>query len=275
VLLFSGMAMASPSVQKIKPQEVVAKHLESIGTPEARQAAKSIVVTGTCSVTTQTAGAGAGKVDGQVVLASEGAKHLIGMTFSSPDYPLERIGYDGENISVGFLRPGVRSRLGNFIIANQSIFKQGLVGGTLSTSWALLNLTESGAKLNYEGLKKIDNRDVHKLGFLPRRGSDMRVSLYFDAQTFRHVRSEYERIVAARQGNSPDASAGQRESRFRLVEDFSDFTKVNNLTLPRTYKMQMFIDVQSGTIIYDWLFNLRQFRVNQPLDANAFDVNAS
>lgn len=258
------------AADRLSAEEIVVKHLESIGSPEARQTIKSIVTAGVCTVTKR----GGGQMSGRAVLASEGAKHLIGMTFASTDYPVEKIGYDGEELTVGYVRPGVLTQFGTFMVANGSIFKQGLVGGTLSTSWALLHLDDNKPKLDYAGTKKINDREVYQIKYLPRKGSDMRVSLYFDAETFRHVRSEYERTISAGQGASVNSSANQRESRFQFVEDFGDFKKIGKLTLPTTYRMHMSVEVQSGTVVYDWVLNLTQFRANAPIDAGSFNVNA-
>lgn len=268
-------AFAAKNRDKITPSEIIAKHLAAIGADKDRQAVKSQLAVGTVNATTRSGNAGVGRIDGRVVMASQGARNLIGMAFDSPDYPSEKFGYDGKNLSIGFVRPGVRSRFGQFIISNQSIFKQGLVGGVLSSSWALLDPAAGNAKLDYAGTEKINDREAYKIRYQPRRGSDMRITLYFDAENFRHVRSLYEREIAAGQSVSVDASSRLRDTRYRLTEDFSDFKKEGGLTLPHTYKIEMQVEVQSGTLIYDWLLKLGQFKFNTEFDANSFDVTAT
>ena len=274
-LMISAAAAQAANRDKMNPADIIAKHLAAIGTDKDRQAVKSQLAVGTVNASTRSGNTGVGRIDGRVVMASQGARNLIGMVFDSPDYPSEKFGYDGKKLTIGFVRPGVRSRFGQFIISNESIFKQGLIGGALSSSWTLLDPSAEKAKLEYAGTEKINNRETHKIRYQPRRGSDMRITLYFDTENFRHVRSLYEREVAAGQGANPNDSSRLRDTRYRLTEDFSDFKKESGLTLPHTYKMQMLIDVQSGTLVYDWQLNLNQFNFNTEFDANAFDVTAT
>ncbi len=272
VFIFSLLTNLSAAGDKIKPQEIITKHLESIGSPEARAAMKSVTIIGSSKVTFF--GSGGGVAEGITVLASDGDKYLVAMKFNNPKYPFEKLGYDGNEFSVGFIRPGVHSALGDFLRTNQTTFKRGVMSGVLSTSWELLNFDEKDAKLKYAGTKKIDSKNLHKLEYNPKKGSDLNISLFFDTETFRHVRTEYTRVIAARQGATVDASAGQSEIRYKLVEEFSDFKEENKLTLPHTYRIYMEVLAGSGTTSYEWLLNLQKFNFNQPIDAKEFKVDS-
>jgi hypothetical protein len=62
--------------------------------------------------------------------------------------------------------------------------------------------------------------------------------MYFDEKTFRHVRTEYTVVRNAAIGTGGvDSSASQTSVTYRVYEDFSDFTKMGDLTLPKTYKI--------------------------------------
>ncbi len=271
IFIFSLSATLFAGGDKMTPEELIAKHLESIGTPEARAAMKSVTAIGTTKATFF--GRGGGVAEGIAVVASEGDKYLVAMKFNNPDYPYEKMGYNGDDLSVGFIKPGVRSVLGEFLRTNQTTFKRGIFSGVLSTSWELLNFDDKDAKLKYGGMEKIDGKKYHELDYNPRKGSDLSISLFFDPETFRHVRTEYKRTLAARQGASVDASAGQSETRYKLVEDFSDFKEENKLTLPHTYKIYLEILSGNGTNSYEWLMNLQKFNFNQPIDATEFKVD--
>ena len=84
-------------------------------------------------------GRGTGETSGLVVLASQGKNNLIGMKFNTPDYPHEKMGYDGKDFTVGFVKPGERSALGDFMRNNDKTFEVGILGGVLSTSWEFLD----------------------------------------------------------------------------------------------------------------------------------------
>src|SRR5438445_3096060 len=188
LLLFTPSTAAQ---QKMKPEEVVARHLESIGAAKARASVTTRIIAGTSQVIFRTPPPG--QAVGKAVLASDGVKSLIGMSFPSPVYPREELGFNGNSFVAAYVTPGTRSALGNFLMTHDTVFKQGLMGGALSSAWPLLDLTARKPQLEYAGLKKVDNRMLHELKYLPHGGSDLQIRLFFDQDTFQHVRTEYER----------------------------------------------------------------------------------
>lgn len=261
------------AADKLTLEQLVAKHLESIGTAEARAKVKSRIMIGGVAATFR--GQANGTLDGRAVLASENASNMILMRFGSPEYPHEKVGFDGKNFTVGFTRPGTRTELGNFLETNSIVFRQGLMGGVLSSAWTLANLATAEVKLDYAGTGKVGDRAAHKLRFRPRKASDLQVTLFFDAENFRHLRTLYEREVAPRMGGTDIESAQQRETRYKLVEDYSDFRREGELTLPHSYSLQYSVDGNVKTLTYSWKINLEQFTFNQPIAVNSFNVAAS
>ncbi len=261
--------------EKLTVDEVIARHLKSIGTPENIAAAKTRIMAGTSMFTARSPGTG--QNSGLSILFSEGNKSVIAMTFANPSYPHDKFGYDGNNLIVSYAKPGIRSTLGDFIFQRTAIFKEGLVGGTLSTAWPLLNFNKERARLEYGGIKKIEGKEAHVLKYMPRKGSDLKISLFFDAETFRHVRSEYTQSVIPQMANSPDADKmGQRELHYELVELFSDFKEESKLTLPHAYKIKLTMERSNGAaFIADWEMILQKFSFNQELQPAWFDVNAA
>lgn len=288
LLVISILAVSAGNAfsQKLKAEDVVAKHLESVGTEAQRAATKNRIALGTVVVSFRAPNSG--RAPGRFVMASEGEKHLIGMMFDGvPNYPQEKLGYDGKNVTVSYVRPGKRSTLGDLFAQYKSVVSQGVVGGSLSAAWPLYNLAESKAKLEYSGMKKAGDKQAHVLKYV-KGGTDMEVSFYFDAETFQHIRTEYTRTIAAQQGGvsaagqSPtqrdqaiNQSARQRESRYRLVEDFADFRKEGELTLPHKYKILVEITLPGGSYKADWEAELAQFSFNQEIDPKSFDVEAN
>src|SRR5438552_686428 len=229
--LLSLVVPSNSSAQKLKPEDVVARHLESIGSAQERAAIKTRIISGTSQVVFHTTPVG--QAVGRAVLASEDVKSLLGMSFPSPVYPREELGFDGSTFMAAYILPGSRSALGSFLMTDSLIFKQGLMGGTLSSAWPLLNLTKRNAELEYLGEKKVGNQVLHELKYVPRGGSDLQIRLYFDPDTFNHVRTEYERTIAGAMGDRSYVTPGNgRETRFKLVEEFSDFRNEAELNLP-------------------------------------------
>ncbi|HKS29239.1 MAG TPA: hypothetical protein VJS44_15530 [Pyrinomonadaceae bacterium] len=260
-------------VDKMTVEEVVAKHLASIGADETRQSIKNRIVVG--AVTAVSRNPAPARIQGRTVMASEGQKNMLAMVFDSTNYPKDNIAFDGSKVTVSFLKAGQRSFLGNFMLGHEVIVKQGLVGGVLTSGWPLLHGDLRGSKLQYIGTKKLDGRDVHQLSYLPRGGSDLEISIYFDAESFRHVRTEYERVASAQMGSRPELSAQQKESRYKMVEEFSDFKKEGGLTLPHAYTIKIIVTNPNGNLENEWAFTFNNFMFNQRLDPGSFDVAAS
>ncbi|REJ77462.1 MAG: hypothetical protein DWQ47_13870 [Acidobacteria bacterium] len=257
---------------KMEAEELAAKHVASIGTEEARKNISSITIAGTTKAVFK--GRGTGETSGLVVLASQGRKNLIGMKFPTPDYPHERMGYDGDDFSVAFVVPGQRSELGEFMKTNDKTFKTGILGGALSSSWELLRYDEERGKLSSCKTTDINDVEVYRCRYKPDSGSDLKIEMFFDAATFRHVRTEYSRVISARQGTSIDNSARQQEERYQLVEEFGDFAEESGLTLPHTYTIKYEKQTGEGTRIYTWTMNLQQFQFNNEIDPKEFKVDS-
>jgi hypothetical protein len=266
------MPAAPLAADKMKAEEVIAKHLDSLGSDAARKSEHSRVILGTARAIFK-ARSTSGAIDGRAVFGSVNRKILFGLGFDAPNYPGEKFGFDGKKFTVGYLTPGVRSPLGNFVLANSSVFKEGLMGGTLTAAWPLLNLAERGGKVEYAGIDKIDGKQVHKLRYSPSKGSDLSITLFFDATTFQHVRTQYDQVIASRLGaGGIDNQARQTETRYKMVEDFSDYKKEGDLTLPHSYTLQLEINKTNGSSMDRWEMNLSQFMFNQEIDEKGFDV---
>lgn len=264
--------------QKMSPEDIVAKHLDSIGTKEKREAVQNQLVYGDVDLTVKGSSV---PVTGKVVIFSAGQKSVWGMNLNSNDYPLDRFGFNGKDTRVGYTRPGVRSSLGLFVLSYTELLKEGLLGGTLTSSWALLNTNSRKPKMSYEGTKKVEDKEAHVLSYSVKGGSDLSIRMYFDAKTFQHIRTEYSRVISARQGSDVNTSAGQGDDRYRLTEDFSEFKKAGDLTLPTKYKLSY--EYSSSATIrtaqnisrnYEWKFNITNFSYNQQMDDTAFNIDA-
>jgi hypothetical protein len=266
------MPFSSLAGDKLKPEEIVAKNLDSIGTAEARAKVTNRIVGGTVVATF--VAPSTGQFKGRAVLASDGNKNLISMQFDSANYSQENIGFDGQNVAVGYARAGVRSNLGDLVWTYKPLVKQGLVGGALSQAWPLYNLTESKPKLSGGGTKKIGDKTLYGVKLIPRGGSDMEITLFFDSETFQHVRTEYLHVIQPQIGMTVDASKSQIPTRYKMTEEFSDFSKEGELTLPHGYKISLELDTKVP-FRGGWELTLNQFGFNQPIPPEMFTVGAT
>jgi hypothetical protein len=269
------MSSAVATAQKMKAEDVIAKHLESLGPAAARTDAKGRVAMGTSRASFKARNA-VGSIEGRAVVASLSQKAMMALVFNSPSYVGEKFGYDGKRLTIGYTTPGRRTALGLFINNYGEIFKEGLMGGTLTSTWPFLNLAERAAKLEYSGTDKINDKPVHKLTYLPKKGSDLKISIYFDATTFEHVRTQYERTIASRLSSGGiDAQARQQETRYKLTENFSDYKKEGELNLPHSYTLQLETTQTNGSSLDKWETELTEFLFNQDIDDKGWDVEAN
>lgn len=130
------------------------------------------------------------------------------------------------------------------------------------------------ARLEYKGKKKIDGRQLHVLGYHQQKGSpDLKVTLYFDPETFRHIRTEYEFRIGGRLGiGGPNQSNLIQESIYLLSEDFDDFRLVDGLTLPHSYKLQLSVQASVSAVLMDWSLSLDKIAHNQQIEDNVFTL---
>lgn len=273
LFLIITLSLIVAKAQKLTAEEVIDRHLKSIADAEKLAAVRNqfiladlqFIVKGSTS-----------QAIGKAVVLSEGDKNLWGLNLNANDYPLDKFAFDGKNIKVGYIRPGVRSILGDFILSNGELLKDGLLGGTLSSSWALLRTDSRKAKISYDGTKKINGEQAHVLSYMPKGGSDLTIKMYFDAKNFRHLRTEYTRVISARPGQTVDTSAGQTADYYQLSESFSNFRNINGITIPKTYKIFYSYTGSSGrgSREMEWSFNITNFTLNQELAPNSFNIEA-
>jgi hypothetical protein len=280
LILFTGLLLAVVSsgptclaqeTKKLTPDEVIASHLDSIASAEARSAFKSLVAQGTVEVTIRVGGGGKGK--GGAVMASQGPMSLIGFIFGQ-DASNEKLAFNGKKLTLGVLRPGLRSPFSDFVLKNDVLFREGLLGGTLSTAWPFFDANERKGKLRSLGTKNLKDRKAYVLGYEPRNSGNLDIKLYFDAETFQHLRTDYQQEFVAPTVTNPDNAARQKGTRFKITEEFSDFRREVSVTLPHTYKIQFTIETENHPLLQDWVVTLSQFLFNKTLDAKQFDLTA-
>ena len=268
IFLVNVSGLATPVADKVKPEELVAKHIDAIGTAEARKSDRSRIVAGTSLMNLKTGGRG--NSTGPALLASQKEKVLLKAEFTSAGYPFEKIGFDGRKLHAKQYSPGVRSPLAEFFMSHDVVFSEGLLGGTLSSAWPLLNFAARGAKLQYGGTDKVNGRQTHKLKYVPREGGELKITIFIDAENFQHLRTEYERVIVAPMGPTPGASASMREMRYKLVEDFRDYRAEGGLTLPHTYTIQYTVSRLNQPLALDWTFNFTRFTFDYPIEEKQF-----
>jgi hypothetical protein len=256
----------------LTPEELIAKHLASIGAPEVRNA-KTRVALG--SVVYKILVGGSGQANGKTVFVSDGVKRQIMMKIDDRNYRGEQWIFNGDKCQVSFsLTQQRRSQIGEFLYYQDTPQREGLLGGLLTSSWPLLDPSVRQAKLTYKGLKKVDGRDLHDLIYHPKKSTDYEIHLYFDPETFRHVMTVYTiQIQPGTRFNGDTMNVRQTPERHRIEERFSDFKQFDGLTLPTHYDLQYTQELQTGgTTLFEYDITLNQITNNEGVDPKNFDV---
>ncbi len=271
--------------QKLKPDAVVAKHLESIGSADVLMGIHSRTVFGAALVRRPVGmippvlpEADKRTEAANFLLASADGKIAMVMKFYDLEYPGEHFAFDGKSATVSFTRANKRSVLGEFLSAQSGLIEEGLLGGVLSTGWALLHSPESGFRLKYREVR-IEKRRFHEITLTPknkRHPHRIVICLLFEFDTFRHVMTEYALV-----GKDESLSPPRYVEKFgrltkqpppetpppRMVEKFGDFRSVDGLTLPFAYTIECPPSSVMGT---SYTLDIRQVRHNGPIDPLLF-----
>ncbi len=255
-LLCTASAAQSP---KLTLEQILAKHIESIGSPAAISAVQSRVAQGTVEF-----GAiiiNRAKMSGTAELLCQGRKTKTSLRFNLPQYHGEQFAFDGKASQIAMTDPGSRSPLGNFLFGQSEILREGLLGGTLYTSWPLLDLKGRQAKLKYEGTKKIEGRELYELTYTPKERSghgELLIHLYIEPETFRHVRTVY-RLIQRSEGS---ALAGTDKTTEYVEERFDDFTAADGVTIPRHWDIRYQKEPAQQPQEFQWDIRITTIRHN-------------
>ncbi len=233
----AGTAQAQQGEMTV--EEIITKHVTSVGAAERLAGTKSRVAQGSAQFKIRRGGGG----------DAEGTETHIGAT--------------------GI---GSRSHLGAFFSYRPDLLRDGLLGGALSTAWPLLHSAEMQATLKYVGQKKIGNHNLHRVDYLPAgKERGLQVSLFFEPEKFRHVLTVYRLEVGPGMSTSPNVTARQDDSLYTLEESFSEFRTVDGMDLPTRWKLRYERSVQRGVnTLMEWDFAMQKVQHNQRIDPKAF-----
>jgi hypothetical protein len=272
LLSFLAVGFAAPCFSaekpvKLKAEEIVAKHLDGIGTAQVRAGMNSRMAEGTLEFNELRKEPV--HLEGKVKVMSQGTKFKSAFEFFSKEYPGEQLVFDGKDVQVAAIDPQHRSRLAGFLGSAPEVLQEGLWGGVLGTGWALLNVQNSGAKLKSNGIKKVDGRELYEVNYAAKKQNEQFViHLYFEPDTFRHVMTTY-RLPAGQSASGQGggtAGTGNQGGEFGEIattveERFSDFRSAAGLTLPSQWEVRLRVE-PSRSYQYQWVATLKDVKEN-------------
>ncbi len=269
LLALAVLPAALPAKEKLKPEQLVALHLDSIGPAEARATAKSRIFRGKGMWRVMVGGQG--QVPGSVFQVSDGTSSSFRFdTQGNPSYYGEHLIFNGEDARIFQGFQNGRSHLGEFFQANQALLREGLLGGVTSTAWALLSVDSRNPKLKYSGLKKVDDRQLHRLEYKPRKGAGTtQIHLFFEPETYRHAQTNYRYEIPANLGADPDASARLQRTYLHVTETFWNFREIDGLMLPANWKIH-YNRTGAGSVVSEWEMGFASAVHNEAIDPSYY-----
>ncbi|MDM7997880.1 MAG: hypothetical protein QUT30_19595 [Acidobacteriota bacterium] len=275
--------------KELTAAELIAAHVKSLGKPADVAQIKSRGISGKAAV--QFIQGAKGQInDGQFICVSEGNKLGLRMTFSDTNYPQEYFAYNGSEVSVGYISPGQRSPLADFIFRYNGLMKEGFLGGTLSTTWPLLRAKQNDYVYSKE---KLENGDYHVLEYTSKNTQgNVKIKLYFEPKTYHHVRTEYRvrlsndlsAMESVNTGGNPDPinrdailSSGrpgatrpratiqgnQADSIYMMTEKFGNFANIGGLVLPQDYSIEYSMEGTGATFLAKWVLLAEHWMPNR------------
>ena len=257
--------------KNLSAEEVVANHLQSIGKPEVLKNVRARAFRGSASFEFIQGMSGSSS-NGVVIYASDATRTAINLKYNDLNYPGEHFAFNGQDVSVAYISPGQRSPLADFVFRYSALMKEGFLSGVWSLSWPLLDVKGKKPDLKYKVIKD-DGRKLHEIEYRPKKNlGDLTVKMYFDFETFRHVRTSYR--VRVRNDNSTRTEAGERrkgagisrydndptseiyddvpDSIYLLIEKFDDFRDHDGLMLPTLCSYEYSVEGQGNSIVAHW-----------------------
>ncbi|HEX8142250.1 MAG TPA: hypothetical protein VF553_06605 [Pyrinomonadaceae bacterium] len=261
LLLLLGFSALQVAADDKKPaltaEEIISKHLAAVGGKEALARFKTRIAIGTVKRENDP--------DSKMAIMSE-APNRISAVFVFPSYDL-RFTYNGSNAT---LQPQIPRQFAVFESKYREIVASGLMFNSISLYNILLQPPES-VKFQAKGTKKIKGRETYAVEVKRSKGDAMR--LYFDAETFMWVRTDYGKTHVTAEikpfTNDP-VSRGEDDLTVDFYIETSDFRDVDGIKLPFRFEQVVTYPIlrqaRSGTIIG----TITEYRHNEAIDPQMF-----
>jgi hypothetical protein len=214
------------------------------------------------------------------------------MVFPDTNYPQEYFAYNGADVTVGYISPGQRSPLADFIFRYNGLMKEGFMGGILSTAWPFLKTkdTQPDYRLSTE---KVEDAELYVIEYSAKKAlGDVKAKLYFEPKTFHHLRSEYRVRLAndmsamgsVNSGGNPDPinrdailatgrpgatrpratlQGNQADSIYVMTEKYGNFAKIGDLVLPQDYSIEYSMEGTGAAFLAKWVLLAEHWMPNR------------
>lgn len=256
------LALGAPGVvaqdQKLTAEQIIEKHLAAIGGRETLAKFKTRVASGTVRKENEP--------DAQFAVMSE-APNRLSAVYVFRDYDLRLI-FDGKSARVA---PSFARQYGPLLNKYVEIISSGLMFNQMSLYNQIASKEAGALKFEAKGSKKVDGRLAHVVQVQADKGAAMK--LYFDAETFMWVRTDYGKVSFSREmrefTNDVTSQAGSEVTIDFYIETF-DFRDVDGVKLPFRFVQVMTSPILRQKSIGTIVGTVREYRHNIDIDPKMF-----
>lgn len=238
--------------------ELVAKHIDAIGGKEALSKFKSRVAVGTVKK--------GDEPDAKFAVMSEMPNRLAAVfVFRNFDW---RLIY---NSGKTYVLPQFPRQMAAIEHKYRDMLSSGLMYNGIALYNILVNVGKDDPKFEAKGTKKVNGRQTYVVEFKQQKAAPVR--LYFDAETFMWVRTDYGRAQVTKEMGSftnDVVNQGTGEATVDFYIETSDFREVDGIKLPFKFEQVVTAPIlrekSAGTIVG----TISEYRHNIAIEPSMF-----
>ncbi|MGA9773263.1 MAG: hypothetical protein WBV94_29810 [Blastocatellia bacterium] len=257
LLALFAVAVAGDEKQSLTGAEIVSKHIAAVGGKEAIMKIKSRVAIGVAKKDSDAAV--------PVYVVSE-APNRVSATYQFEGYNWQML-YDGKQSVV---RPVLTRANAPVMQKYQDMLSTGTMFNGISLYNALLAGEEGGVKFEAKGTKKIKGRSAYLVEMRRPKGDIIR--LYFDAENFMWLRSDYGSIRLTKEmgGFTNAVESKDQETTYDFFIETTDFKEVDGVKLPFKFEIVATAPILKQKNIGTIITTITEYRHNIPINPKMF-----
>ncbi len=252
------MWILSPAQQPLTASEIINKHLAAVGGKEALAKVKTRVAIGTVKKESEAAA--------ELAIFSELPNRVsANYRFEKYDWKLR---YDGTR---AIFFPPISRKL--YVITDKynEMMASGLMFNNVAVSNVLTEGEANGVKFEAKGTKKLHGRPALVVEVKRPKTEVMR--LYFDAENFMWVRTDYGKVTISKQMGTftnDVVSHAEDEVGIDFYVETSDFRDVGGIKLPFKFEQVVTYPILQQKIVGTITGTIKSYAQNVPIEAQSF-----
>jgi len=256
-LIMTVTARASDEKPQMTGVEIINKHLQAVGGKGAINKIKSRVAIG-------------------IAKKDSDASVPVAIMSEAPNRVSAIYQFEGFNWQLSFdgakavFRPAI-SRASSVVVQKyEEMLASGTMFNSMSLYNALLAAESAGTKLEAKGTKKVKGRPAYVVEMKSGKGQPVR--LYFDAENFMWVRSDYGSVRITKDMGTFTNAVGSKdeESTIDFYVETSDFKDVDGMKLPFKLEMVATSPILKQRNVGTIVTTISEYRHNIQIDPKMF-----